>query len=332
MDAIMQWGITIVLALQALPGLEGVMEFFSFLGTEEFFLLIMPALYWCVDARLGARLAVVLIASNALNGLFKLAFHLPRPYWIDGRVEALSTETSYGVPSGHAQNATAVWGLLATQLRRSWAWAAAVALIFLISLSRVHLGVHFPSDVLGGWVIGGALLWAFVHGEGPLRARLGSVGTWPQVVLALVVSLAYAALAAGLLAALAPTPDPPAWEQTAALAAPPQASETAIDPRNSTGLASTAGMLFGLGAALALVPHGASFDARGPWWKRVARFVVGLVGILIFWQGLGLVLPRDPLLVALVFRYLRYALIVFWALYLAPWVFLRTRLAEPRAG
>ena len=150
MDAILQWGISLVLALQNIGGLEGVMQFFTFLGSEEFFLLVLPLVYWCVDAAVGARGAVVLVASVALNGLLKLVFHLPRPYWIDRRVQAMASETSYGLPSGHAQNAAALWSFLAAQMKRQWAWAVALALIFFISLSRLYLGVHFLTDSLGG--------------------------------------------------------------------------------------------------------------------------------------------------------------------------------------
>ena len=330
MDAIMQWGIGVVLAVQGLGGLEGIMEVFTFLGTEEFFLLLLPALYWCVDAALGARLAVVLITSSALNALFKLVFHLPRPYWIDARVDTLSAETSYGLPSGHAQNAVAVWGFLARQASRAWIWIAALALIFFISLSRLYLGVHFPTDILGGWVIGGGLLWALVRWERSASAWLRGLGLWPQIGLAFAVSMVYLALTAGILAAIAPAPDPAAWETTAAAEAPPDEGEPAIDPRAPEGSVNSAGTLLGLGAGLALMAHpsGVRFDARGLWWKRVLRFVAGLIGVLFFWRGLDLVFPSDPFLVGMAFRYVRYALTVFWVLYLAPWVFVKTRLAE----
>jgi membrane-associated phospholipid phosphatase len=332
MDAILQWGVNVVLAVQTLPGLEGVMEIFTFLGNEEFFLLVMPLLYWCVDAGLGARVAALLVASNSLNGLVKLALHLPRPYWIDTRVQVMSVETSYGLPSGHAQNATAIWGALAAHLRRAWTWVAALAVILLISLSRVYLGVHFPTDLLGGWIIGGALLFAFVRWDRPVTAWLRSLALWLQIGLALAVSLIYLALAAGIVAALAPTPDPATWEQNAILAAPPEEGAPATAPRSLEGVTTSAGTLLGLGAALALAAHSARFDARGPLVRRGLRFAVGLAGTLIIFFGLRLVAPEEPALVSLMFRYFRYALVVFWVLYLAPWAFLKFRLAEPSAS
>ncbi len=87
-------------------------------------------------------------------------------------------------------------------------------------------------------------------------------------------------------------------------------------------------MILGLGAALTVNVRSRRFNARGPWIRRLARFAVGAVGVLIFWYGLKLVTPPEPLLLEAVFRYIRYALVVFWALSLAPMLFIRLNLAE----
>lgn len=134
MDALLAWETNLVLAFQSVYGLDGIMSAFTFLGNEEFFLFVMPLLYWCLNAGLGARTAVMLIASNGLADLLKLSFALPRPYWIDQRVTAFTTEVSYAQPSSHTMNATAVWSFLAAQARRRWAWPAAIVLIVMIAL------------------------------------------------------------------------------------------------------------------------------------------------------------------------------------------------------
>jgi hypothetical protein len=129
-----------------------------------------------------------------------------------------------------------------------------------------------------------------------------------------------------------PYPRPCRGEQNAAAAAPPQPGERAIDPRNPEGPVTSAGLIFGLGAALALASRHARFNAGDAWAKRAARFVVGVIGILILWLGLALVFPDEPFWLAMIFRYARYALTIFWALYLAPWAFLKISLAEPQSG
>lgn len=334
MEAIMHWGNDVIVAFQQNRWLIGIMSAYTGLGSEEFFMLLMPALYWCFSPRLGRRVALVLLTSDALNGLLKLVFHLPRPYWTDPRVKALSTEASYGFPSGHSQNALAVWGYLAGQARgrralRLIAWALAVLVIFLISLSRVYLGVHFPSDVAGGWLIGFALLLGLFWWEAPAAAWLSRLSLARQVTLAALVAALYLALAFGAVASIVTTPDPEDWEVTAAQAAPPPGEQPAINPRDPDNPITSAGLLFGMGAGLAFARRYARFDARGPWLKRALRFGLGLAGVAVFWLGLDLVFPTEPLTIAGPLRFIRYALTVFWALFLAPWLFLKLGWAEP---
>ena len=124
MDSIFQLGIAFAVWFQGLGSwLTVPMKFFTFLGSEEFFLLFLPVIYWCVDAGLGLRLGAMLLFNSGVNDFFKLAMHGPRPYWFSTQVQALSSETSFGVPSGHAQMAVGLWGVLAAYTRRGWAWA-----------------------------------------------------------------------------------------------------------------------------------------------------------------------------------------------------------------
>ncbi len=85
-------------------------------------------------------------------------FPCPCPYWLSQEVIALASQENFGLPSGHAQNALSVWGLLAASSSRRWAWPVVAVLVFLIGLSRIYLGVHFPTDVLGGWLVAAAPL------------------------------------------------------------------------------------------------------------------------------------------------------------------------------
>lgn len=316
----------LIVFLQTLPGLTGLMQLFTFMGSEEFFLLILPAVYWCLNAPLGLRVAVLLIGSNSLNELLKLAFHLPRPFWVDERVRALSSETSYGLPSGHAQTAVAVWGGLAADRKQRWMWGLALVVVFLISLSRLYLGVHFLGDVLAGWLIGGLLVWAYRRWGGALARRVRGLSLWMQIGLALGVALVYLALCVATVS-LAP-PDPQQWADTALRALPVKE----FNPRNLESAVSAAGRVFGLGLSLALLARGQRFDARGPFLKRALRFAVGVVGVLVFWLGLRYLIPfsTNDDIVALIVRFVRYALIVVWALYLAPLVFLKFKLADPQ--
>jgi hypothetical protein len=76
----------------------------------------------------------------------------------------------------------------------------------------------------------------------------------------------------------------------------------------------------------------ARFDAKGTWGKRVTRYVVGVIGLLLLYLGLDVLfaaIAPDETALGYILRYLRYTTITFWATFLAPWVFLKTNLAEP---
>src|SRR5210317_1943862 len=127
MDGILNSGIPIILWFQSLGDwLLGPMKFFSFLGTEDFYLLVLPLVYWGYDAALGLRLGLMIALTSGINTIFKFAFHLPRPYWVNTDVQALAAETSFGAPSGHAQNALTFWGTWSTYARKAWVWVVAI--------------------------------------------------------------------------------------------------------------------------------------------------------------------------------------------------------------
>ncbi len=326
MTPLFEWGTQAVIAIQGLGGWAlAPMKFFSFLGTEEFFLVLITLIYWCVNASFGVRLTFALLAADTASGLLKLAFHTPRPFWVSGGVEARAVETSYGMPSGHALIASTVWPYLAYRLRKIWIWVAAIVLVLLISLSRMYLGVHFPHDVVGGWVFGGLLLVLYVWAEGKLAPRLARAGLAGQLRAALYASAIVLVLAAVVFLAIAHFADPTAWLAAVARVLP--LKDLAL-PRDPSGLVSDAGLILGMGMGLAFARRWAPFDAAGPLWKRALRYVIGLIGVLLFWRGLALVFPRGVDGLGLLFRYLRYALTGLWAVFLAPWVFLKVGLAN----
>jgi membrane-associated phospholipid phosphatase len=320
MNPILDWGINFIAGLQtSVPWLVAPARFFSFLGTEEFYLFIMPFLYWCTDVRLGLRFGVILTVSDSLNIFFKLVFHQPRPFWVSDRVRAFGTEGSYGLPSGHAQHAMAVWGTMAARVKGWLRWLMA-SLIFLIGYSRIVLAVHFPTDVLAGWLIGGLILWAFLKWETAVMAWFNRFTLAQKIGLAFAASmLLFFICMVG--PAFVPPADPSQWEFTAARALSLAPGQSVIHPRGTAGMVGVAGTFFGLVAGAILIFHRGGFDARGTWWKRAVRFAVGVIGLMILWWGLRMVFPRDTALLSQVLRYLRYALTGFWVTYGAPWVF-----------
>lgn len=317
MDGLIQFGIDFIVAFQAMGNwLVGPMKFFSFLGSEDFFLFVLPLVYWCIDAGLGLRIGLILLASNNLNDIFKMAMHGPRPYWVSTSVQGMASETGFGIPSGHAQNAIGVWGIMAARVGRMWAWVAAGLVILFIGLSRLYLGVHFPHDVLFGWFLGALLLWAFMRFWDPVATRLKQMTLGGQVAVAFGVSIVMILLPLLVVFLSRGFIVPADWIANAT-----RDGGEVPNPLTVTGAFSAAGTLFGLAAGFAWNQTRGGFSASGPVVNRVLRYFVGFVGVAILYFGLKLVFPDGEDLVALVFRYIRYASVGAWISAGAPWIF-----------
>jgi membrane-associated phospholipid phosphatase len=319
MQSILEFGVRFIVAFQGLgawPTLPA--QFFSYLGTEDFFILALPILYWCVDSMLGIQVAVLLLFTTNVNAAFKLALHGPRPYWYSPKVRSLASETSFGVPSGHAQTAATIWGLLAASQRKWWGWMIAILLTLLIGLSRLFLGVHFPHDVLLGWLIGGLLLWLVLRFWDPVLAWAIKLSIGGQVLAAFLASLVLFLLPLIPFIALKLTN----WQ-------PPQ--DWAMFATQAISLidgATVAGTLFGMLLGLVWLASQGGFQTRGLWWKLVLRYLLGVAGVLIIRYGLKYIFPSGENPLAYSFGYLRYTVIGFWVTGAAPWIFIRVKLAE----
>jgi undecaprenyl-diphosphatase len=113
--------------------------------------------------RRGALLVVVtLVGAWLLDTGLKTLFARARP---DAFFDYYPAPRSFSFPSGHALFAVCFFGGVAVllshrlQSRLAWilVWAVALALIILIGVSRVYLGVHYPTDVIGGFAVG--IIW-----------------------------------------------------------------------------------------------------------------------------------------------------------------------------
>ena len=153
--------------------LDGLLAILTAPGLSWFRLVVfLPVLIWLVRRRAWWTAAWVLTAVTLigpLTAVLKVYFGRVRPDFAQGgaRLESLS------YPSGHSSGiATLVtvalvlaWPLMAARARR-WALAGGIALVLLVGLTRMWLGVHFLSDVVGGWALGlgWALLTALLFG------------------------------------------------------------------------------------------------------------------------------------------------------------------------
>jgi len=318
MEDIYQLGFVIIQWLQTWsPGLDGFMKAITFLGTIEFYIIFIPALYWCVDQRLGMRTLFILLLTDIPASAFKQLLHQPRPYWFE-TVNGLAAEPSYGIPSTHASNTLAVWGLIAITVKKAWMWIFVFILLLLIGITRLYLGVHFPQDVLGGWLIGLALLLLFLRFEPPFLAWWRQKTINLQILLGFLASLGVIAVGLLTLAVTAPFPDPPEW------------ASYATEARKLSHFITLAGFLFGTVAGMVLMQKHACFQVNGSAFQVVARYFLGMIGLFTLYLGLDVLfalLAPDASVLGYILRYVRYASVGLWAVFGAPWMFLKLGLA-----
>ncbi|MBC8506666.1 MAG: phosphatase PAP2 family protein [Anaerolineales bacterium] len=313
----------IILFLQNLGDwLKPIMKFFTFLGFEEFYLAIMPAIYWCFDTIMGARLAIMLVVTTGVNAVLKVMFRSPRPYWVSDKVTAMSSETSFGIPSGHGQNAVSLWGTWAYSAKRRWAWIVAIVVAFMIGFSRLYLGMHFPIDVLAGWTVGIILLWSFARLEAPLVKWIKGQSVVGQLTTFVLITLGILLIGNLAIWAISGWQLPIEWIQTATKAGTPP------EPFSRDGITTAAAIFFGLTSGLVLIKQRGGFDPKGVWWKRIVRYLLGMVVTVGIWAGLKAIFPTGEEFVPQVFRYIRYGLLGFWVAAGAPLVFRWMKLAD----
>ena len=155
---------------------DWVMLALPWTGTNLTILPIMVAFAmwlwrWKGRGELGLQLVTVSLGSLVMNAVLKDLFNRPRPDLWEHRGQF--AWASY--PSGHAIVCTAVYFSIAIMLHRErgwrWPFAAAGTLAAVSLYSRLYLGVHWPTDVLGGLAIGVVWLAATEYAFAPFRHR-----------------------------------------------------------------------------------------------------------------------------------------------------------------
>ena len=304
MEEVLQWGLDCVRQIQTLstPGLTIIMRIITNIGSSAVYMVLIPLVYWCVDEKKGLRLAVVLLISAWINFALKFLLDQPRPFFegYDPSVNMAPVMIG-GFPSAHAQNSLVMWMIIASwkpisRLSRAVHLCIAAFLCLLIGFSRVYLGAHFPTDVLGGWLLGGLILAVYFLAGNRIEA-------WLESPRAGLIAAAVLAFAMNMY-------------------------------RPSEYLLMPSGMILGLGFGCFLCRRYIEFNASvndrhgaAKYLTLLVRFAIGITAMVLLYVAAGKAVNglRGSGNYHL-YVFMRYVLLSIWFSAGAPWVFCKLRL------
>lgn len=185
-----QWQLEMMthLAQSRIGFLDPFFRFLHYFDSPYFFYILIPLIWLGYSYQWGLRIFYWFTCSNLLNSYMKYLFSWPRPSMDDPAI-GLFHPASYGFPSGGAQSCMFLGILLIYYWRTPLAWTVGLLYILLISFSRLYLGVHYPIDILGGWVLAALLALLFINLKEPLERFLAKRGALFSLFLSIAIPL-----------------------------------------------------------------------------------------------------------------------------------------------
>ena len=161
----MGFQLDILMYLQSIRNelLTGIFTFFTICTEVPVITVLTAMLYWCINKKAGQRILFALAGSLNINVAVKNIVKMPRPIGTKGLISLRTqTATGYSFPSGHTQTATTFWTSMITQFKNIWIYIIGILMILGAGISRLYLAVHWPMDVIVGWILGIILSILFI--------------------------------------------------------------------------------------------------------------------------------------------------------------------------
>lgn len=151
------------------PLLDAIGEGITILAEQYVLIVILAFFYFVYNKKLGEIIAYSIFLSLNANNAIKGIVQAPRPFQVDDDiiVHREHTATGYSFPSGHTQAGAVFYTSIGKIFKNKVLWVFIGIIIFLIALSRLYLGVHFPKDVIVSIIlgVGFAFLASFLYSK-----------------------------------------------------------------------------------------------------------------------------------------------------------------------
>lgn len=261
-------------------------EGITMLGEETILILMIAVLYFAYDKRLALRIGYITITSMCVNNTVKNLVKRPRPFAVaEVNPARAHTATGYSFPSGHTQTIATWSSAFAMYFKKAWVSVLAGVGIVAVAFSRLFLGVHYPSDVIVGAVLGAVI----AVGLSIVYDRTKNIHKLYGITALVMLPFAI-------------------WFMITA------------DPLYDDFF-KLYGMITGLYIAAGLEEKYAPIEYDVAVWKKVLRIVIGVAVVLAVKEGFKLVDVFGILRLSLLLDAIRYMLVVIVGFVLCPILF-----------
>ena len=251
--------------------LNSVFSVITKLGEELIAILILCAIFWCIDKKLAYGIGISYFLSGLLVQGLKITFRIDRP-WVQDKSfkpvdSAIETATGYSFPSGHTQSSSALFGTLGFSLKKNYQRILCFLVVLLVGFSRMYLGVHTLLDVGVSMVISLIMSYIMVNYYGKKENQKQIVV--PLILCLIAVTTAVYALVLFSLNTIS--------------------NDYVIDCLKAAG----AGIGFASGMYIEKRFIVFSTKCRNIF-QQIIKYILGIVGVLAVKEGLKLIIGTGP--------------------------------------
>jgi membrane-associated phospholipid phosphatase len=313
MEHILLHGLEFIRLIQTFtnPAVIIIMRLILGFGDAFIFLALLPLIYWCINERKAAHIYTAILISLWINIIIKFLLNQPRPFFpdFDPSVGIINVSLG-GLPSEHAQTSIVMFFIAAALIKRKWAFISAGIICVLIGFSGVYLGIYFPTDIPGGWILGGIVLCIYFLFNSRIEALLVKSGYRGGMISSAALSLLMILYIPGKEILF------------------PAGTMLGIGTgyflnRRYIGFTSPYNTASGTqNAALGTVSENTK-----KYFTLVIRFLLGTTGLVLIYNTVGKIIPQDSINYNL-YSFIHYALCGLWVSAAAPWIFVKLSLTE----